>query len=124
MMVATPATRQRSASNDSVRLALGMAERFEYTVSGVGDFPLDPLRHDGPRRDAATERSARLDPRVARHGSARRRVVPTGIADRAWPRPVGDCGAGGAGFELRNEGTANVIGELTYTIGSRWRFAA
>jgi len=23
-----------------------MADRFEYTVEGVGDFPLDMLRHD------------------------------------------------------------------------------
>lgn len=31
----------------------------------------------------------------------------------------GTAELGGAGFELRNEGTTNVIGELTYTIGSR-----
>ena len=31
----------------------------------------------------------------------------------------GTAELGGAGFELRNEGTSNVVGELTYTIGSR-----
>ena len=31
----------------------------------------------------------------------------------------GTAELGGAGFELRNEGATNVIGELSYTIGSR-----
>jgi hypothetical protein len=31
----------------------------------------------------------------------------------------GTAELGGAGFELRNEGPTNVIGELSYTIGSR-----
>ena len=31
----------------------------------------------------------------------------------------GTAELGGAGFELRNAGTTNAIGEMTYTIGSR-----
>jgi len=31
----------------------------------------------------------------------------------------GTAELGGAGFELRNEGATNIVGELSYTIGSR-----
>jgi len=52
------------------------------------------------------------DPLVA---SWYRQTTRTELGRGRW----GTADLGGAGFELRNDGTANVVGELAYTIASR-----
>ena len=61
-----------------------MADRFEYTVEGVGDFPLDMLRHD--RAYPADQESVSAITAGFRWAAARRRsrdlIVVRLVSDR------------------------------------------
>ena len=65
-----------------------MADRFEYTVEGVGDFPLDMLRHDcayPADQESVTAIMAGLRWAASRKRSRERMVVRL-VSDRA-PTP-------------------------------------
>ena len=78
-------------------------------------------------QDLATARGATPPPSAALVWTVAWRA--TDPLSAAWYRQTshtelgrgrwGTAELGGAGFELRNEGTSNVVGELTYIIGSR-----
>ena len=57
---------------------VGMADQFKYTVTGVGDFPLDMLRHDcayPADRESVAAITAGLGWAAARKKSRERLVV-------------------------------------------------
>jgi hypothetical protein len=91
-----------------------------FTLSAGQTLTFDPA-------DLATTRGATPPPSAALVWTVAWRA--TDPLSAAWYRQTshtelgrgrwGTAELGGAGFELRNEGATNVIGELAYTIGSR-----
>jgi len=77
--------------------------------------------------DLAAARGATVPPSAALAWTVAWRATDPLVA--AWYRQTsrtelgrgrwGTAELGGAGFELRNDGTTNVVGELVYTIASR-----